>query len=262
MPGSSKAKHPSGCMIEFFEASHKYISMINGQEVSYVSGTTFIHHFFKPFDQDGEIAKRCAAKEGISIEEIKARWAQAGKEATTLGTKVHECCEDIELGKKETELRNKPTNPREEMMFKNAVDMAKKFYTTLDIIGVEKIVFSPELRLAGTIDLLARSRKDGKYCIIDHKTNKSIDLEDNWGKFALKPIEHLHDINGTQYSLQLNLYEYLLKREGYVPKDAKFSRLLNHVTEFGAKLIPLPDMQSEIKDMVVSYLVEKAGFAV
>lgn len=53
--------------------------------------------------------------------------------------------------------------------------MAKSFYDRLDILGVEKIVFSPSLRLAGTIDLFARSRKDGTYLIIDHKTNASID---------------------------------------------------------------------------------------
>lgn len=253
MPGSSKATHPKGYQIEFFEDTHKYISMIDGKEICYTSGTQFIHDFFPPFDPGDEIAKRCALKEGLTVEAVKEKWAKAGREASALGTRVHECCEDIELGRKE--LRNKPQNPKEEMMFKNAVNMAKKFYSQLDILGVEKIVFSPDLRIAGTIDLLARSRKDGCYLLIDHKTNKSIDLEDKWNKFALKPIEHLHDINGTHYSLQLNLYEYLLKREGYVPKDAKFKRVLNHITDFTAKLIQLPDMQNEIKDMMIEHLV-------
>lgn len=262
MPGSSKAKHPQGYEIEFFEDSHKYVSYINGQEINYISGTQFLHKYFPPFDPSGEIAKRCAAKEGVSVDEIKARWAQAGKEATTLGTRVHECCEDIELGKSEDELRNMPQSPKEERMFANAVKMAKRFYSQLDILGVEKIVFSPSLRIAGTIDLLARSRKDGCYLIIDHKSNKSIDLEDKWNKFALKPIEHLHDTNGTHYSLQLSLYEYLLKHEGYVPKDAKFKLVLNHVTEEKASLIMLPDLQDEIKDMLIEHLIEANGWCV
>ena len=252
MPGSSRAKHPSGATIEFFEDSHKYVSVIDGQEISYASGTQFVHKFFRPFDADGEIAKRCAAREGCTVEEIRARWSQAGKEATTLGTKVHECCEDIVLGRKE--LRNSPATPREEKMFANAISMAKKFYSGLDILGVEKIVFSPSLRIAGTIDLLARSRKTGNYVLIDHKTNKSIDIEDKWNKFALPPISHLHNTNYTTYCCQLNLYEYLLKREGYVPRDAKFDRFLNHITEDGAKLIRVVDIQSEIKDMMISYL--------
>jgi hypothetical protein len=252
MPGSSKAKHPRGWDIEFFEDSHKYVSVINGQEVKYISGTQFLHKFFKPFDPDGEIARRCAVKEGCTVDEIKEKWAKAGREASALGTKVHECCEDIELGRKE--LRNKPTNDKEAKMMEHAVSMAKRFYSGFDILGVEKIVFSPSLKIAGTIDLFARSKKDGTYIIGDHKTNKSIDLEDKWNKFALPPISHLHDINGVHYGLQLSLYEYLLKREGYVPRDAKFKRFLNHITVDGAKLIPLPDYSLEIRDMFISHL--------
>lgn len=254
MPGSSKAKHPQGWDIEFFEDTHKYISYINGQQIDYVSGTQFLHKFFPPFDPNDEIARRCAAKEGVTVEEIKEKWTKAGKEASALGTRVHECCEDIELGRKD--LRNTPQNAKEEKMFKNAVTMAKRFYSQLDILGVEKIVFSPSLRIAGTIDLLARSRKDGAYCIIDHKSNKSIEMEDKWNKFALYPIRHLHNINFNLYSLQLNLYQYLLKHEGYVPKDAKFKLILNHITEEKADLIMLPDMQNEIKDMLIEHLAE------
>jgi len=252
MPGSSRAVHPSGVEITFFEKTHKYVSVIDGAEVTYTSGTQFLHKFFKPFDADGEIAKRCAAREGCTIEEIKAKWAKAGRDASALGTKIHECCEDIELGRKE--LRNKPSSLKEEKMMEHAVKMARRFYEGFDILGVEKIVFSPSLKIAGTIDLFARSKKDGTYIIGDHKTNKSIDLEDAWNKFALPPISHLHDINGTHYSLQLNLYEYLLKREGYVPRDAKFKLFLNHITEDGAKLIPMPDYQLEIRDMLISHL--------
>ena len=255
MPGSSKAKHPQGWDIEFFEDTHKYISYINGQQIDYVSGTQFLHKFFPPFDPNDEIARRCAAKEGVTVEEIKEKWTKAGKEASALGTRVHECCEDIELGRKD--LRNTPQNAKEEKMFKNAVTMAKRFYNQLDILGVEKIVFSPSLRIAGTIDLLARSRKDGTYILGDHKTNKSIDMEDKWNKFALKPIEHLHNINFNLYSLQLNLYQYLLKHEGYVSKDSKFIMFLNHITENQAKIIQLPNMQNEIKDMLIEYLSNK-----
>ena len=258
MPGSSKAKHPQGWDIEFFEDTHKYISYIDGQEINYISGTQFLHRFFPPFDPNDEIAKRCAAKEGVTLEEIKEKWAKAGREASALGTRVHECCEDIELGRKE--LRNTPQDAREERMFSNAMKMAKRFYSQLDILGVEKIVFSPTLRIAGTIDLFAKSRKNGNYILGDHKTNKSIDKEDKWNKFALKPIEHLHDINFNSYSLQLNLYQYLLKHEGYVPKDSKFTMFLNHITEEGAEIIQLPDMQNEIKDMIIDYLVNANGW--
>ena len=252
MPGTSRAKHPKGITIDFFEDTHKYISVINGKEVSYISGTSFIHKFFKPFDADGKIARRCAEKEGVSVDEIKAKWAKAGRDASTLGTKIHECCEDVFLNREK--FRNTPSNDKEQHMMDNAIKIAKRIYTGCDILGVEKIVFSPSLRIAGTIDLLARSTKTGEYLIIDHKTNKSIDTEDKWNNYALSPISHLHDVNYIHYSLQLNLYKYLLKREGYVPKDAKFRMYLNHITEQKADIIEVFDMESEIKDMMISFL--------
>lgn len=257
MPGSSKARNPSGMEIEFFEDTHKYQSTINGTLVSYVSGTAFIGQFFKPFDQNGMIAKKCAEREGVSVEEIQKRWAETGRQATTLGTRCHECCEDVELGRKE--LRNTPQNEKEQKMFDNAVKSAKALYNKLDIVGVEKIVFSPYLKIAGTIDLLAKSKKDGSYVIVDHKTNKSIDIEDKWNKFALPPIQHLHDTNFIHYGLQLNLYQYILQSEGYAPRDAKFTLLLNHISEEGNKFIPLPNLQMEIRDMVIYDMLKQNG---
>lgn len=254
MPGSCTEKHPRGYVIDFYEDTHKYISIIDGKEITYTSGTQFVHQFFPPFDPGDTIAKRCAEREGVSVAEIKAKWAASGKEATTLGTRVHECCEDIMLNR---ELRNSPTTEKEKTMFMHAIDIAERLKDRLNVIGVEKIVFSPELRIAGTIDLLARSKKTGDYVILDHKTNKSIDIDNTWNKFALDPINRVPDTNYGHYGCQLNLYQYILKREGYVPKDAKFKMFLNHITESGAKMIEIFDMQHEIKDMMIHHLVKK-----
>lgn len=40
MPGTSKAKNPKGYYIEFFEDTHKYLTILkDGSEVKYTSGT-------------------------------------------------------------------------------------------------------------------------------------------------------------------------------------------------------------------------------
>ena len=256
MPGTSKAKHPSGVEITFEEATHIYSSIIDGREIRYTSGTGIVHNCFPPFDPTGEITKRCALKEGVTVEELKAKWKAKGDASCKFGTRVHECCEDIELGR--SELRNKPVDDHEKIVFRHAVNMAKRFRQQIDILGVEKIVFSPSLRIAGTIDLFGRSRKDGSYLILDHKTNQTIDLENKWSNFALSPIEHIPDINFYHYGMQLNLYQYLLQREGYVPKRSKFKLFLNHITEAGAKLIELPDLQMEIRDIVIEHALKLA----
>ena len=254
MPGTSKAKSPSGIEIVFEELTHKYTSEVNGKLIEYTSGTTFTHKYIPEFDPTGIITARCAKKQGISVEELKEQWRQKGLASTTLGTRCHEICEDIELGR---DVRNKAQDEKEEKMFANAAKMAAAFRQKIDILGVEKIVFSPELQLAGTIDLFAKSRKDGSFLIIDHKTNKSIDIENKYKSFCLKPIDHVPNLNFWHYGLQLNLYAYLLKYGKWVPKDAKFKFFLNHITENEAKLIELPDMQLEIRDMMIDFLLRK-----
>lgn len=257
MPSCSKAKNPKGYSITFTEDDHKYISIIDGKEINYISGTGFCSKFFPEFDPTGKITERCAAKEGLTVESLKAKWAAKGKESCYRGTRMHECCEDIFLNRP---LRNTPDFDEERRRFDNAVNMSKKIKDRLDIIGVEKIVFSPELQIAGTIDFIGRSRKNGNYVIIDHKSNQEIERVNKYNKFCLEPVSHLPDLSFDHYSLQLNLYQYLLKYEQYVPKDAKFQLFLNHVTPEKAELIELPDRQSEIKDMMIYYLLHKDKF--
>ena len=89
--------------------------------------------------------------------------------------------------------------------------MAKKIKEALDIVGIEMIVFDTDLAIAGTIDLLAKSKKNGAYIIIDHKTNKDLGLNNPYDKFGLDPISHIPDTAFGHYTIQLNLYQYLLR---------------------------------------------------
>ena len=255
MPGSSKAVHPSGVEIKFFEDSHLYKSIIDGHLLTYTSGTGVVGKYFPPFDPSGEITQKCAKREGISVDELKARWKAKGVASCKFGTRVHECCEDIIL--KRATLRNTPETDKEKIVFKHAVNIATKFRNQLDILGVEKIVFSPELAIAGTIDLLARSRKDGSIIIIDHKTNEEITSENKWGNFGLGPLQDVPDNQFYHYAIQTNLYQYLLWREGYVKRDSKFKRILNHLTVDGAKMIEIPDMQPEVREMILDFELKR-----
>lgn len=250
MPACSTAKHPSGISITFTEDDHRYSSVLNGKELTYTSGTTFIHKFFPPFDPTGEILKRKALKEGKTPEALKAEWDANRDASCVFGTRTHAICEDVLLGR---ERRYSPESDKEKNTFEQGADMANKFRCGLDVLGVEKIVFSPFLPnpIAGTIDLLARSRKDGSILILDWKTNKSIDRENKYSKFAFDPICHIPDLNYWHYSLQLSLYQYLLVLGKYVPCESKFKRAIIHLTETGHEIIQLPDLTSEIKDMII-----------
>lgn len=252
MPGTSRATNPRGIQITFTEDDHKYRSLIDGNEILYTSGTQFLGKYFPQFDPTGEIAARCAKKQGISVAELKAQWDAKGKESCRLGTRLHETIEDTLLRQSH---RNTAENDEEQRRFDNGIAVAQKLLQKTKILGVEKIVFSDSLKIAGTIDLLCQAQNGGTYYIIDHKTNKSIDKENPYKKFCLDPISHLDDTNYIHYGLQLNLYEYLMKREGYVPHDAKFRLFLNHITADVSQLIELPDLQLEIRDLVIDFLL-------
>lgn len=255
MPSCSKAKNPRGIEITFEEESHKYTSIINGFEVQYISGTQFLGKYYPKFDPDGSIIKRCALKEGVSVADLQAKWDAKGKESCRLGTRLHETIEDTLLKRA---YRNTPENDEEKRRFDNGIKVGQRLLEKVSILGVEQIVFSDRLLLAGTIDLLAKTRDKDTYLIIDHKTNKTIEKENKYNKFCLAPIEHIPDLSYWHYALQLNLYQYLLKYESYVPKNAKFRMFLNHVTSDAAAFIELPDMQSDIKDLVIEHLVQKS----
>lgn len=249
MPGTSTSINSSGVKITFEEKTHKYWSVIDNKEIRYVSGTTFVHKFIPEFDEM-RVSAMVAKKRGVTQQEILDEWHQKRDESCYFGTKVHETAEDVLTSRP---FRNVPQTPRDEIVFNRAKSFATKFKNELDILGVEQIVFDHRLKIAGTIDLLARSRKDGTILILDWKTNDTIKRENSFEK-CLYPINHLDNCNFYHYALQLSLYQYLLIFGGYYPKNTKFKRALIHINTVEAEVIQVPDLTSEIKDMVINYL--------
>lgn len=291
MPGTSKATNPRGYTIEFDEATHTYHTKLTrnmtstgavvrgGAEpfdgfgkiapdgtpddffgkVFYVSGTKVIHHFFQPFDPDGKIAANKAKKMGISVEQLRFQWKQKAANACALGTRVHETCEDVLRGRRDLlgkwEFRNKPQTIHEQKLMAAGFSAAQKVMQTMDVIGIEQIVFDIDCQIAGTIDLLCRAKSDPNlYWILDWKTNEKIDFNNRFGVHGLYPIEHLEDCSGTHYALQLSLYEFLLRIGKYIPHGAKVRRGIFHLTDEGAKFYELPDFAIEVRNMVIAML--------
>ena len=79
-------------------------------------------------------------------------------------------------------------------------------------IHSEVRIYSKELKIAGTIDILAHDKRTDMYEIIDWKTGKSISTTSFNGKMGTHPItSHLMDCKFVHYSMQLSLYRYLLE---------------------------------------------------
>ena len=223
MPNSKKAIHPSGKLgITFTEDDHRYVDDF---DIEYTSCTTLVHSAFEPFDAQSA-AERKSARTGIPPEQYIRQWKENCKRATDDGTRMHENCEHQLL--MQFDKMHKPYDENERREFRAAWNEVEKIKAAGFICAEpEKLVFSPRFRVAGSIDLLC-SKKEKSYVMIDWKRVKKISTSGFQGKTGIEfPTRNLQDCNFIHYSLQLSIYEQILKIEHYIPSDAVVDKWLN-----------------------------------
>ena len=115
----------------------------------------------------------------------------------------------------------------------------------------EKLVFSPALKIAGSIDLFVTC-KDGSYIIYDWKIlSKGLSQYGFNNKCGiLECTKHIQDSNYWHYALQLQIYEIILKAEGYIPLNADVKRILNVFTDNKFSQHEMPDLKNEAKSLI------------
>ena len=171
-------------------------------DIKFTSVTTFIGHFFEEFD-----AKKIAIKlvktnmkyMHMSVEELMAQW----KHSADYGTIVHEELEEYIIN---------GTSVKEKKSLQG-IEWLKKYMmkSNYDIYS-ECVIYSKELKLAGTIDLLLYDKNSDSYSILDWKTSKRINSKAFKNKKGNHPVtSNMDDCNFNHYALQLSLYRYLLE---------------------------------------------------
>jgi hypothetical protein len=224
-------------MVFFKEKTHQYFNE-KGEE--YISGTTFLHKFQIPFDED-KFATLKAKKLGITKEEVIEMWRENSRTACSYGTEIHLLMENfITKGEKVAEYN----------------DLYESFnsITFLDIMNAikvysEELLWVDEFKVAGTADLIIE-HNDYEFSVGDFKTNKKIDFCNEYGNRLLNPVSHLSDCNYNIYCLQLSLYAYLFSlRTG--KKCRKI--FLMHLKDDKWNYIPGNYMEYEIKMMLKWY---------
>ena len=220
MPGDGFSFHPicRDLRLNFIEADHSYTDSW-GRD--YTSATRLIHDAFPPFDADA-VASRLAAEKGTEKEAILQEW----QERASLGTRAHENCEHQILGN--FAALHTPESEEERDRFAaawNAVEEIKAAgFTAME---PEKLIFSPRFRISGSIDLFA-THPDGWYMLLDWKyIRKFREKAYNGETGSIPPTAHLQNCNAVHYSLQLNIYELILKQEGYIQRGAEVQKILN-----------------------------------
>ena len=204
--------------ISLNEKDHTY--HLDDSNIDFTSVTTYIGDFFEKFDQlkIAEKLIRTSPKYAhLSIEELIEDW----NKARDYGTLVH----------KEIENHINSVSEATEIKAKNAVLWLNNFLEDKEYdLHVEKIIYSKELKLAGTMDVLIKIKDTDEYIIIDWKTNKKIDTRSFNNKMGTHPItSNIEDCKYNVYAFQLSLYRYIL--EEYYGLKIK-QQIIAHIDDY------------------------------
>ena len=246
MPPTSTVKHPHcNLSIKFTEADHRYV---DNEGAEYTSVTTIIKGAFLPFNAQ-QAAERVAKREGGTVAEVLATWEMKRLASSDFGTRFHANMEATIKGQPRP---NAPKTEKEIQTFKVGVETAKKLMARFgDGLQAEKIVFSPFYKIAGCIDLIAVKGND--VFLGDWKTNEVIKKENPYQSCAVYSLQHLADCDYVKYSLQLSMYERILRSGGYIPEGASVKRMLIHIPPGADKpeFIETPDVNREMAEILL-----------
>ena len=223
--------------ISLNKETHVY-SLKDKPHVLFKSVTTFIGSFFDEFNPP-KVAEKLIRTNikymHYTPEQLMREWT----EAADYGTLVHEEIENYINFK----------TPMKEKKSVNGAEWLEKYCINSDFeIYSEVMVYSEELGLAGTIDLLLFDKNSSKYSIMDWKTSKRISMRAYKNKKGTHHLtSHIDDCNFNHYSLQLSLYKYIL--ETYYGIEVS-DHLIIHLMEDSTKAYHTSYMKNEILSLI------------
>lgn len=211
-----------------FDAERQAYSLSSRPDLVFRRCSEFVGSFFEPFDGPA-IAQNLVANHSRykdrTVEELLAEWDSAAVE----GTRAHAEVQDWILAGTE------PTSPKA----LGAVRwLAENYPSAAYHLEPEVPICDPDLRLAGTSDLLARPHHSERWTLIDWKTNKKIEMSPYKDKRGVRgPARAWPDCSYFKYTLQLSLYRYLLESR----RGLRFEhQMIVHLTEGGAVVLDCP----------------------
>lgn len=216
----------------FHDEEHSYTYFTKDGEIKKIgiSTTQLIHSYSQPFDED-KISKLVAKRDGVTQQDVLDQWAYERDLACEYGTLAHlylECKwknEDFKYDAKPYVYKfgKDVVTPKFEQIKPALETFYQTFKDRLEIIGAEVVIASQDYDIAGSIDLLAYSKKLNAIIIIDNKSNKAIKKEAYRNAKMLAPLSHIPDSNYWHYSLQGAIYKRILETEtGLKVSERKF----------------------------------------
>jgi hypothetical protein len=252
-----KNPHVHDCRILAVEEPHTYF--IDGNCENILSSTTFIHAFFPAFNGE-ESAKRMVNGRTfqstvhrkshkyhgcVSYQDVMKKW----DEWRDLGTDLHDNIENF-INDEEYTLHEDN---------KKAFQLFLEFYNDRafwkwEHYRTEWAVFDKDTRIAGKIDYCGIDA-NGDIVILDWKRVGNIS-DSCFERFLRKPLvmgfgpcSELENCNYVTYSLQLNVYKWIIEKN-YGMKVRKMFLVQCHPNIESPVIYKVPNLQSIIKNMV------------
>jgi WD40 repeat protein len=251
--------HPRDDRIYFIESTHTYY--VDGDSTGYISVTKLLHAFFPHFDPVAIIKKMRNGKNwakskyfGRTDKEIMDEWNENGRIASEAGTAMHLAIEQFLHGSAELI----PPATLETIEWKYFQQFWNDFGHDLEPYRMEWEVFAgPEHKLSGSIDAVFRRKSDGKFLIYDWKRSKEIKSDNPFGT-GFPPVDHLPDTNYWHYTLQLNVYKWILETY-YGLEVADMYLIIIHPDNKSYKRMKLNHLDEEVADMIEARMRAVAG---
>jgi hypothetical protein len=251
--------HPRDAHIAFDEPTHTYY--INGSSKGVISCTGFIHSFFGHFNPK-EVLKKMRNNAtkwaqskyfGKTDDEIIAEWNANGKTASEAGTEMHLAIEQYLHGSPQL-ISDKIKSTKEWEYFMNFWNTYSKelepYRSEWEVFtdSLEPLEGERKIKLAGSIDMVFRRKSDGKFVIYDWKRSKEITTDNKYDN-GFPPLEHLPDTNYWHYTLQLNVYKWILEKY-YGIEICELYILILHPNNSSYRRMRLNILEDEIEDMI------------
>jgi hypothetical protein len=113
----------------------------------------------------------------------------------------------------------------------------------------EWLVFDEEHKVAGSIDMVYK-KPDGTLAIYDWKRTEELKMENSF-QSGLGPVSHLPDTNYWHYSLQLNVYRYILQKH-YGVTVSELALVVLHPINKTWRVAKVNMMDEEVADMMAT----------
>lgn len=267
---ADKNSHPMDERIVFIECSkdkkvniHKYF--VDGSCLDYLSVTGLISAFFSSFDAKSQATTTANSKSFLETshrpshkyhgcktpQDIIDKWAQA----RDLGTDLHANIESY--------WNNENTNVSSENQepFAQFLSLfSDKNWVTWEPFRTEFAIFDTETKIAGQIDFLGMIDAERKHVvIIDWKRCESI-TDFSFSRICGKPADMgcgvcctLEDTKYTKYSIQLNIYKYLLEKNyGLYVKKMYLVQMHPCLKKSGCAIYKVPNMKKLVEEIMAT----------